>query len=161
MRLKNSGSFCRGQVPRTSHVATRPKKHVRDASVPGCRGLLQQAPPQVCSCCRRCRADTRICSWTTCTVVFFFCFFLFFRLVLLKNILAGIVCCYVLLLCVLHFVLLHVSFTAKQIIISKGSGAAYYILKNKSGYATINVFIYVRISFWNRVGTTTLSSLRT
>ena len=27
MRLKNSGSFCVGQVPGTSHVATRPKKH--------------------------------------------------------------------------------------------------------------------------------------
>ena len=27
MRLKSSGSFCVGQVPGTSHVATRPKKH--------------------------------------------------------------------------------------------------------------------------------------
>ena len=27
MRLKNSGIFCVGQVPGTSHVATRPKKH--------------------------------------------------------------------------------------------------------------------------------------
>ena len=27
IRLKNSDSFCVGQVPRTSHVATRPKKH--------------------------------------------------------------------------------------------------------------------------------------
>ena len=27
IRLKNSGSFCVGQVPGTSHVATRPKKH--------------------------------------------------------------------------------------------------------------------------------------
>ena len=27
MRLKNSSSFCVGQVPGTSHVATRPKKH--------------------------------------------------------------------------------------------------------------------------------------
>ena len=26
-KLKNSGSFCVGQVPGTSHVATRPKKH--------------------------------------------------------------------------------------------------------------------------------------
>ena len=36
-------------MPRTSHVATRPKKHVSDASVPRCHGLLQQAPPRVCS----------------------------------------------------------------------------------------------------------------
>ena len=49
MRLNHSGKFCVGQVPRTSHVATRPKKHVSDASVPRCHGLLQQAPPQVCS----------------------------------------------------------------------------------------------------------------
>ena len=77
MRLKNSGSFCVGQVPRTSHVATRPKNRVRDASVPRCRGLLQQAPPPVCSCCRRCRADTRICSWTT-LYSFFPCVLLFF-----------------------------------------------------------------------------------
>ena len=27
IRLKNSGSFCVGQAPGTSHVATRPKKH--------------------------------------------------------------------------------------------------------------------------------------
>ena len=27
IRLKKSGSFCAGQVPGTSHVATRPKKH--------------------------------------------------------------------------------------------------------------------------------------
>ena len=27
IRLRNSGSFCVGQVPGTSHVATRPKKH--------------------------------------------------------------------------------------------------------------------------------------
>ena len=27
IRLRNSGSFCVGQVPRMSHVATRPKKH--------------------------------------------------------------------------------------------------------------------------------------
>ena len=47
--MKNSGSFCVGQVPRTSHVATRPKKHVSDACVPRCRGLLQQPPPPVCS----------------------------------------------------------------------------------------------------------------
>ena len=26
-QLRNSGSFCVGQVPRMSHVATRPKKH--------------------------------------------------------------------------------------------------------------------------------------
>ena len=49
MRLDNSGKFCVGQMPRTSHVATRPKKHVSDASVPRCHGLLPQAPPQVCS----------------------------------------------------------------------------------------------------------------
>ena len=48
MRLKNSGNFCVGQVPRTSHVATMPKKHVSDVSVPRCHGLLQQAPPQFC-----------------------------------------------------------------------------------------------------------------
>ena len=49
MRLENICSFCVGQVPGTSHVATRPKTIVSDASVPRCRGLLQPAPPPVCS----------------------------------------------------------------------------------------------------------------
>ena len=71
--------FFVGQVPRTSHVTTRPKNLVRDASVPRCRGLWQQAPPPVCSCCRRCRADTRICSWTKLhSFSCLFCFVLFF-----------------------------------------------------------------------------------
>ena len=74
MRLKNTGNFCVGQVPRTSHVAIRLKKHISDASVPRCHGLLQQAPPQVCSwlvlegvlhvVCTR-YLDTRTCFWTT------------------------------------------------------------------------------------------------
>ena len=45
IRLRNSGSFGVGQVPGTSHVATRPRKHTCDR----CRGLLQPAPPPVCS----------------------------------------------------------------------------------------------------------------
>ena len=81
MRLNNSGNFCVGQVPRTSHVATRPKKHVSDASVPRCHGLLQQAPPQVCSWLvvegifhvYTRYLDTRTCSWTTrCTFLSLF-----------------------------------------------------------------------------------------
>ena len=46
IRLKNRGSFCVGQVPGTSHVATRPKMLTceRRASVPRCRGFLQPAP---------------------------------------------------------------------------------------------------------------------
>ena len=72
MRLNNSGNF--GQVPRTSHAATSPKRHVSDASVPRCHGRLQQAPPQVCSwlvvesilhVIRTRYLDTRTCSWTT------------------------------------------------------------------------------------------------
>ena len=102
MRLKNSGSFCVGQVPRTSNVTTRPKNHARDASVPRCRGLLQQAPTPVCSCCRMCRADTRSCSWTTLYssfVLFFFppCFLFFFSAGSPKKyqvrMLEEIVCC--------------------------------------------------------------------
>ena len=33
IRLRNSGSFCVGQVPGTSHVATRPKKHTRERRI--------------------------------------------------------------------------------------------------------------------------------
>ena len=33
MRLKNRGSFCVGQVPGTSHVATRPKKHTSERRI--------------------------------------------------------------------------------------------------------------------------------
>ena len=73
MRLNNSGNFRVGQVPRTSHVMTRPKKHVSDASVPRCHGLLQQAPPPVCSWLvvegilhvYTRYLDTRTWSWTT------------------------------------------------------------------------------------------------
>ena len=43
MRLNNSGSFCVGQVPQTSHVPLRPK-HVSDESIPCCSGLLQAGP---------------------------------------------------------------------------------------------------------------------
>ena len=78
MRLNNSGNFRVGQVPRTSHVMTRPKKHVSDASVPRCHGLLQQAPPPVCSWLvvegilhvYTRYLDARTCSWTTLYVIF-------------------------------------------------------------------------------------------
>ena len=61
---------------------------------------LQPDPPPVCSCCRRCRADTRICSWTTLYSLSIFCFFFCFfcRLVLLKYTLMEIICCCLLLL---------------------------------------------------------------
>ena len=44
IRLRNSGSFNLGQVPGTSHVSTRPKKHTCERrTCPSCRGLLQPA----------------------------------------------------------------------------------------------------------------------
>ena len=101
MRMKDSGNFCVGQVPRTSHVATRPKKHVSDASVSRCHGLLQQASPQVCSwlfvegnlhVIRNRYLDTHTCSWTT----RYFFGPLFLRLVL-PNKYSRIVCCCLLL----------------------------------------------------------------
>ena len=73
-RLTNSGNFCVRQVPRMSHVATRPKKHVSYESVPRCRGHLPHAPPQDCSwlvvegilhVIRTRYLDTCTCSWTT------------------------------------------------------------------------------------------------
>ena len=79
--MKNGGSCCVGQVPQTSHAVTRPKKHVSDASVTRCRGLLQQAPPPVCSrlvvdgvldVIRTRYLYTRTCSSTTLYVQFFF-----------------------------------------------------------------------------------------
>ena len=76
--MENSGNFCVGQVPRTSHVATRPKKHVSDASVPRCHGLFSAGPASSLFVvgCRRCPScDTYqvpVCSWTT-----LYSFFLF------------------------------------------------------------------------------------
>ena len=113
MRLNNSGKFCVGQVPRTSHVATRPKKHVSDASVPRCHGLLQQAPPQVCS-------------WLVVEGILHVIgtrysyllldhtvrFFPSFRLVI-PNKYSRIVCCCLLLLYFYYFVFFHASFSAK------------------------------------------------
>ena len=143
MRLKNSGSFCVGQVPRMSHVATRPKNHVRDASVPRCHGLLQQAPPPVCWCCRRCRSVVLILASAPgprCTVFFPSVLMFFFRLVLLKNTLEEIVCCRLLLLyfCISFvFTFLSPPKYMRQgrmhgdCIISKGSGAVYNILNIK------------------------------
>ena len=111
--------------------------HVRDASVPRCRGLSQQAPPPVCSRCRRHR--TRICSWTT-LYSFFLCIFILFCSDGSLNKSPGN--CLLLLApaVFLHFIIFHVSFTAKvyapgphaDCIVSKGSGAAYYILEIKA-----------------------------
>ena len=95
---KNSGSFCVGQVRRTSQFATRSKKHVSDASVPRCRGLLQQAPPPVCPLLVVEPFDvvrtsyTCTCPWTT-----LYCFISSCRLVLPKKY-PKIVCCCLLLL---------------------------------------------------------------
>ena len=114
--MNNSGNCCVGQAPRTSHAATSPKKHVSDASVPRCHGCLQQAPPQVCSwlvvegilhVIRTRYLGTRTCSWTT-----LYGFPPFFRLVL-PNKYSTIVCCCLLLLYFYHFVIFHVSFSAK------------------------------------------------
>ena len=100
MRLKNSGNFCVEQVPWTSHVATRPKNHVRDASVPRCRGLCSRTRLQ---CVRVVEGVVLILASAPgprCTVylfsVFFFVFFC--RLVLLKYTLMEIICCCLLLL---------------------------------------------------------------
>ena len=142
--------FCVGQVSRTSHDATRPKKHVRDASVPRCRGLLQQAPPSVCSCCRRHRADSRICSCTTLYSIFFsFCFFVIFHGWFFKVL--GISLLLFAPAVFLHFVIFHVSFTAKQSICARAAWWLYYSKRkqptmytwNTSGCAT-HIYIIVR-----------------
>ena len=45
MRLKNSGSFCVGQVPGKSHVATRPKKHTCERRIcPSLSGPFAAGP---------------------------------------------------------------------------------------------------------------------
>ena len=50
IRLKNSGSFASGRCRgRCTSRQDRRSTRVNDASVPRCRGLLQPAPPPVCS----------------------------------------------------------------------------------------------------------------
>ena len=132
MRL-NSGSYCVGQVPRMSHIATRPKKHVSDASVPRCYGLLQQAPPPVCSwlvvegvldVIRTRYLDAHTCSWTT-----LYSFFLFFGWFFQKNTrgLFAVVCSCCFFLLVLFF---RVSFSAKVYALGPHDGC---IISRKRG----------------------------
>ena len=77
MILKKNGGFCVGQMPWTSHVTTRPKKHASDASVTRCRGLDQQAPPPVCSWWQKVIRTTYLWYSHLLHAVFFLFFFLF------------------------------------------------------------------------------------
>ena len=147
-------------MPRTSHVATRPNKHVSDSSVPRCHGFLQQAPPQVCSWL----VVERILHVNTYQVpgysyllldhtlyVFSLLFTPFFWLVL-PNKHSRIVCCCC---CCIFIISLFFTFLPPAMRMRKGhmvvvldqrSGAAYYIHKVKVmrwlcqlGCATINI----------------------
>ena len=142
MRLNNSGIFCVGQVPRTSHAATSPKKHVSDASVPRCHDRLQRTLPQVCSwlvvegilnVIRTRYLDNRTCSWTTLYV--FSPFFGRFFQTNTRRLFAAACCCYIFTIS-LFFTFLSPPRCVRQgrmmvVLLHQRSGAAYYIHKIK------------------------------
>ena len=164
MRVKNGGSFWVGQVPQTSH----PKKHVSDASVPCCHGILQQAPPQVCSwlvvegvlheICTR-YLDTRTCSWTT-LYAFFFVFFGCIFQTNTRGLFAATCCCLLLLYFTISFLLAFISppkcmrQRRMVVVLYQGSGAACSIHKIKVMVVLLLIInVPIHTSFSNRVGT--------
>ena len=160
-------------MPRTSHVATRPKKHVSDASVPRCRGLLQQALPPVClwlvvegvlGVIRTRYLDTRTCSWTM-----LYSFFFFFSASSSKQLLED---CLLLLAAAVSVLFRCFSrFLLRQSVCARAAWWLHYTKEagqptiytwNKSdGCATINN-VFIRTSFKKNVRaySSTLSSLR-
>ena len=106
IRLRNSGSFCVGQVPGTSHVATRPKKHTCERRIcPSSSRPFAAGPASSLFMVVQSALDVIRIPGTTAAAspVFFALFFLFFcRLVHFKKIPGiranNIVCC-----CLPHF----------------------------------------------------------
>ena len=114
IRLRNSGSFCVGQVPGTSHVATRPKKHTCERRIcpslsrPFAAGPASSLFVIVQSVLDVIRVPGTTVRRSSLSSFFPLFFVVFCRLVLFKKYLVpgtranNIVCC-----CLLYFLLLH------------------------------------------------------